>query len=78
MSYLELKQDRERKCDIITMYPVGVDELRQTVREFREEIRVPRQSEAQAQRERYDLIAERDRAQQKAVVWELLQGWQSN
>ncbi|KAK9481936.1 hypothetical protein V1527DRAFT_416090, partial [Lipomyces starkeyi] len=71
-SDFELREERDYKYDIIRLYQI--EHLRQALRDSKEDCRDWRQKVEgiQFQRERTDLVAERDMALQKVMVLELL------
>ncbi|KAK9313241.1 hypothetical protein V1524DRAFT_436891 [Lipomyces starkeyi] len=55
VSYLDVREDREMKADILMLYRSQMDELREALRDSREESRQLHQFESQAHRERAQL-----------------------
>ncbi|KAK9373635.1 uncharacterized protein V1513DRAFT_402750 [Lipomyces chichibuensis] len=79
VSFLDVqrREAREQKIDVIMLYQSQIADLRQELRDSREECKALRDKLDELRhtsaRERADLAAERDRALQKVMMFEMLQ-----
>ncbi|KAK9328042.1 hypothetical protein V1520DRAFT_282267 [Lipomyces starkeyi] len=72
---VDKRDERERSSEVIAMYRQQIEHLRQDCRELRKSWTIfAARIDSQFQRERAELAAERDRALQKLLVYELMYG----